>query len=169
MLDLEKIQSTITGEVTKAVNADRKAIIKLIKEFNANLIDAIQNLGDADEEDDAPAKEPKAKPAKEPKAAKGKAKDEDDAPAKAAKPAKAVKAKPAKEEDEDDGDYDFTQEDLDEVDDDEIAESDYADFDVKKLKAEIKKRKISVPSSWGETELAKVLILDDEDQEDDED
>lgn len=169
MLDLEKIQSTITAEVTKAVNADRKAIIKLVKEFNAQLIDAIQNMGDV-EDDEVVEKPAKAKPAKKAKddAAETKAKpakkakDED---AEDEKPVKAAKGKAAKEPE-----YDFTQADIDEVDDDEVDDSDYADWDGKKLKAEIKKRKISVPAEWDEDALAKVLILDDEEnEEDDED
>lgn len=142
-VDLDKIQGVIETEITKATTAERKRIVTLVKGFAKDLVDAIQSGEDA--EDEAPAA-----PAKKPAAKK--------APAK----------KPVEEEAEEETSgeaIDGSVYDIDEVEDDEVDESEYAGKKVGELRAICKERNITVPKGYKVGEIAKMLILDDEENE----
>ena len=153
-LDLEKIQSVVAAEASRAVAANNKRIIGLIKQFAKDLIDAI-NEGAETEEEEKPVRKPAVKKAEE----------------KPAKPAKEKPAKPAKEpepeddeEDEEEGEsvWDL----LDEVSDEEIEESEYNKLSEAKLKKELKERGIDdIPDDAEKADLVAALILIDEDEE----
>ena len=157
-LDLEKIQSVVASEASRAVTANNKRIIALVKQFAKDLIDAI-NEGAEVEEDAA------AKPAKAEKPAK-KAKEEKPAkPAKEDKPAKKAK-EPEPEEDEDEEEGDSVWDLIDEVSDEEIENSDYMKMSEAKLKKELKERGIDdIPDDAEKLDLVAALILIDEDEE----
>ena len=166
-LDLEKIQSVVASEASRAVTANNKRIIALVKQFAKDLIDAINEGAEVEEE--AVAKPATKKPAKAEKPAKP-AKAEK--PAKPAKPAKedkpAKKAKePEPEEDEDDEEEGDSVWDLiDEVSDEEIENSDYMKMSEAKLKKELKERGIDdIPDAAEKPDLVAALILIDEDEE----
>lgn len=163
-LDLEKIQSVVASEASRAVTANNKRIIALVKQFAKDLIDAI-NEGAEAEAEDAAAKPAAKKPAKEEKPAK-KAKEEKPAkPAKEEKPAKKAKEpEPELEDEEEEGDsvWDL----LDEVSDEEIEDSDYMKLSEAKLKKELKERGIDdIPDDAEKPDLVAALILLDEDEE----
>lgn len=163
-LDLEKIQSVVASEASRAVTANNKRIIALVKQFAKDLIDAI-NEGAEAEAEDAAAKPAAKKPAKEEKPAK-KAKEEKLAkPAKEEKPAKKAKEpEPELEDEEEEGDsvWDL----LDEVSDEEIEDSDYMKLSEAKLKKELKERGIDdIPDDAEKPDLVAALILLDEDEE----
>lgn len=168
-LDLEKIQSVVASEASRAVTANNKRIIALVKQFAKDLIDAI-NEG-AEVEEDAAAKPAAKKPAKEEKPAK-KAKEEKPAkPAKEEKPAKKAK-EPEPEEDEDEDEDDEEEEGdsvwdlIDEVTGEEIESSDYMKLSEAKLKKELKERGIDdIPDDAEKPDLVAALILIDEDEE----
>lgn len=166
-LDLEKIQSVVASEASRAVTANNKRIIALVKQFAKDLIDAI-NEG-AEVEEDAAAKPAAKKPAKEEKPAK-KAKEEKPAkPAKEEKPAKKAK-EPEPEEDEDEDDEeeegDSVWDLIDEVTGEEIESSDYMKLSEAKLKKELKERGIDdIPDDAEKPDLVAALILIDEDEE----
>ena len=158
-LDLEKIQSVVASEASRAVTANNKRIIALVKQFAKDLIDAI-NEGAEAEAEDAAAKPAAKKPAKEEKTAK-KAKEKK--PAKEEKPAKKAK-EPELEDEEEEGDsvWDL----LDEVSDEEIEDSDYMKLSEAKLKKELKERGIDdIPDDAEKPDLVAALILLDEDEE----
>ena len=162
-LDLEKIQSVVAAEASRAVAANNKRIIGLIKQFAKDLIDAI-NEGAEAEEEEKPVRKPAAKKAEEP------AKPAKEKPA---KPAKEKPAKPAKEpEPEDEEDEEDEEEGesvwdlLDEVSDEEIEESEYNKLSEAKLKKELKERGIDdIPDDAEKADLVAALILIDEDEE----
>jgi len=163
-LDLEKIQSVVASEASRAVTANNKRIIALVKQFAKDLIDAI-NEGAEAEAEDAAAKPAAKKPAKEEKPAK-KAKEEKPAkPTKEEKPAKKAKEpEPELEDEEEEGDsvWDL----LDEVSDEEIEDSDYMKLSEAKLKKELKERGIDdIPDDAEKPDLVAALILLDEDEE----
>lgn len=159
-VDLDKIQGVIETEISRATAAERKRMVRLVKDFAKDLIDAI-NSDDGDDGDDEVDDTPVA-PAKK-KAVKK----------------KAVKKKVINDDDGDDGDdgsdgggddgdddtpingadYDIT-----EVDDDEVDETDYAGKKVSELRAICKVRNITVPKGYKQTEIAKMLILIDEEE-----
>ena len=164
-LDLEKIQSVVASEASRAVTANNKRIIALVKQFAKDLIDAI-NEG-AEVEEDAAAKPAAKKPAKEEKPAK-KAKEEKPAkPAKEEKPAKKAKEpEPDEDEDEDEEEGDSVWDLIDEVADEEIESSDYMKLSEAKLKKELKERGIDdIPDDAEKPNLVAALILIDEDEE----
>lgn len=163
-LDLEKIQSVVASEASRAVTANNKRIIALVKQFAKDLIDAI-NEGAEAEAEDAAAKPAAKKPAKEEKPAK-KAKEEKPAkPAKEEKPAKKAK-EPEPEEDEDEEEGDSVWDLIDEVTDEEIESSDYMKLSEAKLKKELKERGIDdIPDDAEKPDLVAALILIDEDEE----
>ena len=164
-LDLEKIQSVVASEASRAVTANNKRIIALVKQFAKDLIDAI-NEG-TEVEEDAAAKPAAKKPAKEEKPAK-KAKEEKPAkPAKEDKPAKKAKEpEPEDEEDEDEEEGDSVWDLIDEVTDEEIENSDYMKLSEAKLKKELKERGIDdIPDDAEKADLIAALILIDEDEE----
>ena len=151
-LDLEKIQSVVASEASRAVTANNKRIIALVKQFAKDLIDAINEGAEVEEE--AVAKPATKKPAKEDKPAK---------PAKEEKPAKKAK-EPGPEEDEEEGDsvWDL----IDEVTDEEIESSDYMKMSEAKLKKKLKERGIDdIPDDAEKPDLVAALILIDEDEE----
>ena len=154
-LDLEKIQSVVASEASRAVTANNKRIIALVKQFAKDLIDAINEGAEVEEE--AVAKPAAKKPAKADKPAK---------PAKADKPAKKAK-EPEPEEDEDDEEEGDSVWDLiDEVSDEEIESSDYMKMSEAKLKKELKERGIDdIPDDAEKPGLVAALILIDEDEE----
>ena len=153
-LDLEKIQSVVAAEASRAVAANNKRIIGLIKQFAKDLIDAI-NEGAEAEEEEKPVRKPAAKKAEE----------------KPAKPAKEKPAKPAKEpepedEEEDEEEGESVWDLLDEVSDEEIEESEYNKLSEAKLKKELKERGIDdIPDDAEKADLVAALILIDEDEE----
>ena len=154
-LDLEKIQSVVASEASRAVTANNKRIIALVKQFAKDLIDAI-NEGAEAEAEDAAAKPAAKKPAKEEKPAK---------PAKEEKPAKKAK-EPEPEEDEDEEEGDSVWDLIDEVTDEEIESSDYMKLSEAKLKKELKERGIDdIPDDAEKPDLVAALILIDEDEE----
>ena len=157
-LDLEKIQSVVASEASRAVTANNKRIIALVKQFAKDLIDAINEGAEVEEE--AVAKPATKKPAKAEKPAKP-AK-----PAKEDKPAKKAK-EPEPEEDEDDEEEGDSVWDLiDEVSDEEIENSDYMKMSEAKLKKELKERGIDdIPDAAEKPDLVAALILIDEDEE----
>ena len=145
-LDLEKIQSVVASEASRAVTANNKRIIALVKQFAKDLIDAI-NEGAEAEAEDAAAKPAAKKPAKEEKPAK-----------------KAKEPEPELEDEEEEGDsvWDL----LDEVSDEEIEDSDYMKLSEAKLKKELKERGIDdIPDDAEKPDLVAALILLDEDEE----
>lgn len=163
-LDLEKIQSVVASEASRAVTANNKRIIALVKQFAKDLIDAINEGAEVEEE--AAAKPAAKKPAKEDKPAKKLAKEDKPAkPAKEDKPAKKAKEpEPEEEDDEEEGDsvWDL----LDEVTDEEIESSDYMKLSEAKLKKELKERGIDdIPDDAEKVDLIAALILIDEDEE----
>ena len=153
-LDLEKIQSVVATEASRAVAANNKRIIGLIKQFAKDLIDAI-NEGTEAEEEEKPVRKPAVKKAEE----------------KPAKPAKEKPAKPAKEpepedEEEDEEEGESVWDLLDEVSDEEIEESEYNKLSEAKLKKELKERGIDdIPGDAEKADLVAALILIDEDEE----
>ena len=164
-LDLEKIQSVVASEASRAVTANNKRIIALVKQFAKDLIDAI-NEGAEAEAEDAAAKPAAKKPAKEDKPAKKAKEDKPAKPAKEEKPAKKAK-EPEPEEDEDDEEEgDSVWDLLDEVTDEEIESSDYMKMSEAKLKKELKERGIDdIPDDAEKPDLVAALILIDEDEE----
>ena len=164
-LDLEKIQSVVASEASRAVTANNKRIIALVKQFAKDLIDAI-NEGAEAEAEDAAAKPAAKKPAKEEKPAKKAKEDKPAKPAKEEKPAKKAK-EPEPEEDEDDEEEgDSVWDLLDEVTDEEIESSDYMKMSEAKLKKELKERGIDdIPDDAEKPDLVAALILIDEDEE----
>ena len=162
-LDLEKIQSVVASEASRAVTANNKRIIALVKQFAKDLIDAI-NEGAEAEAEDAAAKPAAKKPAKEEKPAKKAKEDKPAKPAKEEKPAKKAKEPEPEEDDEEEGDsvWDL----LDEVTDEEIESSDYMKMSEAKLKKELKERGIDyIPDDAEKPDLVAALILIDEDEE----
>jgi ribosomal protein L12E/L44/L45/RPP1/RPP2 len=152
-LDLEKIQSVVASEASRAVTANNKRIIALVKQFAKDLIDAINEGAEVEEE--AAAKPAAKKPAKEDKPAK---------PAKEDKPAKKAKEPEPEEDDGEEGDsvWDL----LDEVSDAEIEDSEYMKLSEAKLKKELKERGIDdIPDDAEKVDLIAALILIDEDEE----
>lgn len=156
MVDLNKIQSTIEGEINKATTAERKRIVGLVKEFAKDLVDAIQNGDGGEDEDEAPAPAKKA-PAKKKPAAK--------------KPA-PKKEEPAEEEVEESSeespeaiDGEEYKNDIADVEDDEVEESEYGGKKIGELRAICKERNITIPKGFKQLDIAKLLILIDEDQE----
>ena len=153
-LDLEKIQSVVAAEASRAVAANNKRIIGLIKQFAKDLIDAI-NEGTEAEEEEKPVRKPAVKKAEE----------------KPAKPAKEKPAKPAKEpepedEEEDEEEGESVWDLLDEVSDEEIEESEYNKLSEDKLKKELKERGIDdIPDDAEKADLVAALILIDEDED----
>ena len=153
-LDLEKIQSVVAAEASRAVAANNKRIIGLIKQFAKDLIDAI-NEGTEAEEEEKPVRKPAVKKAEE----------------KPAKPAKEKPAKPAKEpepedEEEDEEEGESVWDLLDEVSDEEIEESEYNKLSEAKLKKELKERGIDdIPDDAEKADLVAALILIDEDED----
>ena len=156
-LDLEKIQSVVAAEASRAVTANNKRIIALVKQFAKDLIDAINEGAEVEEE--AAAKPAKPAKAKEEKPAK-KAKEEKPAkPAKEEKPAKKAKEpEPEEEDDEEEGEsvWDL----LDEVSDEEIEDSEYMKLSEAKLKKELKERGVDdIPDDAEKADLVAALIL----------
>ena len=148
-LDLEKIQSVVAAEASRAVAANNKRIIGLIKQFAKDLIDAINEGGEAEEEEKPakPAKEKPAKPAKE-------------------KPAKPAKEPEPEDDEEDEEEGESVWDLLDEVSDEEIEESEYNKLSEAKLKKELKERGIDdIPDDAEKADLVAALILIDEDEE----
>ena len=161
-LDLEKIQSVVASEASRAVTANNKRIIALIKQFAKDLIDAINEGAEVEEE--AVAKPAAKKPAKEDKPAKPAKEDKPAKPAKEEKPAKKAKEPEPEEDDEEEGDsvWDL----IDEVSDEEIENSDYMKLSEAKLKKELKERGIDdIPDDAEKPDLVAALILIDEDEE----
>lgn len=151
-VDLDKIQGVIETEISKATTAERKRIVGLVKDFAKDLVDAI-NSDDEPEEMPAPAKKPVAK--KTP-----------------AKKAPAKKEEPVEEEQEEaeetsgeaiDG-AEFV-DDIDDVEDNEVEESEYAGKKVAELRKICKERNIIVPKGLKGEDIAKLLILIDEEGE----
>ena len=163
-LDLEKIQSVVASEASRAVTANNKRIIALVKQFAKDLIDAINEGAEVEEE--AVAKPATKKPAKAEKPAKPAKEDKPAKPAKEEKPAKKAK-EPEPEEDEDDEEEGDSVWDLiDEVSDEEIESSDYMKLSEAKLKKELKERGIDdIPDDAEKPDLVAALILIDEDEE----
>ena len=161
-LDLEKIQSVVAAEASRAVAANNKRIIGLIKQFAKDLIDAI-NEGTEAEEEEKPVRKPAVKKAEEKPAKPAKEKP--------AKPAKEKPAKPAKEpepedEEEDEEEGESVWDLLDEVSDEEIEESEYNKLSEAKLKKELKERGIDdIPDDAEKADLVAALILIDEDED----
>lgn len=152
MVDLNKIQSTIEGEINKATTAERKRIVGLVKDFAKDLVDAIQSGEEGEDETPAPAKKPAAKKA----------------PAKKAAPKKEEPVEEESEESSDSGDAidgNEYKDDIDDVEDDEVEESDYAGKKISELRAICKERNITIPKGFKQDQIAKLLILVDEDQE----
>ena len=152
-MDLNKIQATIEAEIEKSTTTERKRIVGLIKDFSKDLIDAIVNG-----EDEAPAKPTAKKPAAK------------KTPAKKAAPKKEepVEEETEEETSEDTGeaiDGNEYKDDIDDVEDDEVEESEYADKKVGELRAICKERNITIPKGFKQLDIAKLLILVDEDQE----
>ena len=163
-LDLEKIQSVVASEASRAVTANNKRIIALVKQFAKDLIDAI-NEGAEAEAEDAAAKPAAKKPAKEEKPAKPAKEEKPAKPAKEEKPAKKAK-EPEPEEDEDEEEGDSVWDLIDEVTDEEIESSDYMKLSEAKLKKELKERGIDdIPDDAEKPDLVAALILIDEDEE----
>lgn len=152
MVDLNKIQATIETEINKATTAERKRIVGLVKEFAKDLVDAIQSGDDVEEQEAAPAKKTSAKKP-------------------AAKKAPAKKEEPVEEEEtsEDEApeaiDGNEYVDDIEDVEDDEVEESEYAGKKVGELRAICKERNITIPKGFKQADIAKLLILVDEDQE----
>lgn len=154
-VDLDKIQGVIETEISKATTAERKRIVALVQNFSKDLVDAIKNGDDGEDEAPAPvAKKPAAKKAP-------------------AKKAPAKKEEPVEEEQEEaeeetsgeaiDG-AEFV-DDIDDVEDSEVEESEYAGKKVGELRAICKERNIIVPKGLKGNDLAKLLILIDEEGE----
>ena len=161
-LDLEKIQSVVASEASRAVTANNKRIIALVKQFAKDLIDAINEGAEVEEE--AAAKPAAKKPAKEDKPAKPAKEDKPAKPAKEDKPAKKAKEPEPEEDDGEEGDsvWDL----LDEVSDAEIEDSEYMKLSEAKLKKELKERGIDdIPDDAEKVDLIAALILIDEDEE----
>lgn len=152
-MDLNKIQAAIEAEAEKSTTAERKRIAGLVKDFAKDLVDAILNGGD---EDEAPTKAPAKKPAAKKTPAK--------------KPV-AKKEEPVEEEEtsEDEApeaiDGAEYADDIEDVEDDEVEESEYAGKKVGELRAICKERNITIPKGFKQDQIAKLLILVDEDQE----
>lgn len=152
-MDLNKIQATIEAEIEKSTTTERKRIVGLIKDFSKDLIDAIVNG-----EDEAPAKPAAKKPAVK------------KAPAK--KPA-PKKEEPVEEETEEESSEESGEtidgaeyvDDIADVEDDEVEESEYAGKKVAELRAICKERSITIPKGLKGNDIAKLLILIDEDDE----
>ena len=162
-LDLEKIQSVVASEASRAVTANNKRIIALVKQFAKDLIDAINEGAEAEE--DAATKPAAKKPAKEEKPAKKAKEDKPAEPAKEEKPAKKAK-EPEPEEDEDEEEGDSVWDLIDEVTEEEIESSDYMKMSEAKLKKELKERGIDdIPDDAEKPDLVAALILIDEDEE----
>jgi hypothetical protein len=145
-VDLDKIQGVIETEISKATTAERKRIVGLVKDFAKDLVDAINS--DEPEEAPVPSKKPAAKKA----------------------PAKKTPAK--KEEQEENGASDGEAidgaefvDDIDDVEDSEVEESEYAGKKVGELRAICKERNIIVPKEVKGGDIAKLLILIDEEGE----
>lgn len=143
-VDLDKIQGVIETEISKATTAERKRIVGLVKDFAKDLVDAINS--DVEAEEEAPV-------AKKP----------------AAKKSPAKKEEPVEEEQEEaeetsgeaiDG-AEFV-DDIAEVEDDEVEESEYAGKKVAELRVICKDRNIIVPKGLKGNDIAKLLILIDE-------
>ena len=155
-MDLNKIQATIEAEIEKSTTTERKRIVGLIKDFSKDLIDAIVNG-----EEEAPAKPAAKKPAAK------------KAPAKKAAPKKEEPVEEEAEEAEEETSEDTGEaidgneykDDIDDVEDDEVEESEYADKKVGELRAICKERNITIPKGFKQLDIAKLLILVDEDQE----
>ena len=162
-LDLEKIQSVVASEASRAVTANNKRIIALVKQFAKDLIDAINEGAEVEEE--AVAKPATKKPAKAEKPAKPAKAEKPAKPAKEDKPAKKAK-EPEPEEDEDEEEGDSVWDLIDEVTDEEIESSDYMKLSEAKLKKELKERGIDdIPDDAEKPDLVAALILIDEDEE----
>lgn len=162
-LDLEKIQSVVASEASRAVTANNKRIIALVKQFAKDLIDAINEGAEVEEE--AVAKPAAKKPAKADKSVKPAKEDKPAKPAKEEKPAKKAK-EPEPEEDEDEEEGDSVWDLIDEVADEEIESSDYMKMSEAKLKKELKERGIDdIPDDAEKPNLVAALILIDEDEE----
>lgn len=163
-LDLEKIQSVVASEASRAVTANNKRIIALVKQFAKDLIDAINEGAEVEEE--AVAKPAAKKPAKEDKPAKKAKEDKPAKPAKEEKPAKKAKEPEPEEDDDDEEEGDSVWDLLDEVSDAEIEESEYNKLSEAKLKKELKERGIDdIPDDAEKPDLVAALILIDEDEE----
>lgn len=147
-VDLDKIQGVIETEISKATTTERKRIIGLVKDFTKDLVSAINTDDDDVVEEVVPTKKPAAKKpaAKKPATKKPEAAEEE-------------------QEEENDGPIDGSQYDIDEVEDDEVDESEYAGKKVAELRAICKERDITVPKGYKQLDIAKMLILDDEENE----
>lgn len=146
-VDLDKIQGVIETEISKATTAERKRIVGLVKDFAKDLVDAINS--DDEPEEAAPAKKPAAKKS-------------------AAKKTPAKKEESAEEEQEEDGgdaiDGNEFVDDIADVTDDEVEESEYAGKKVAELRTICKERNITVPKGLKGDDIAKLLILVDEEE-----
>jgi chemotaxis protein histidine kinase CheA len=148
-VDLDKIQGVIETEITKATTAERKRIVTLVKDFAKDLVDAIQSGEGTEEEAPAP-KKPAAKKAPAKKKAPAPKKEE----------SVVEEAEEASDEPIDGAVYDIA-----EVEDDEVEESEYNGKKIAELRAICKERNITVPKGYKVDDIAKMLILDDEENE----
>ena len=149
-VDLDKIQGVIETEISKATTAERKRIVGLVQTFAKDLVDAIKNGDDGEDEAPAPvAKKPAAKKA----------------PAKKEEPVEEEQEEESEESSGDTIDGNEFVDDIAEVGDDEVEESEYAGKKVAELRAICKERNITVPKGLKGNDLAKLLILIDEEGE----
>ena len=166
-VDLDKIQGVIETEISKATTAERKRIVGLVQTFAKDLVDAIKNGDDGEDEAPAPAaKKPAAKkaPAKKAPAKKEEPVEEEQEDLKA--PIKFYNLSEESEESSGDTiDGNEFVDDIAEVEDDEVEESEYAGKKVAELRAICKERNITVPKGLKGNDLAKLLILIDEEGE----
>lgn len=153
-VDLDKIQGVIETEISKATTAERKRIVGLVQNFSKDLVDAIKN-GD-DSEDKAPAPV-----AKKPAAKKAPAKK---APAKKEEPVEEEQEEAEETSGEAINGEDFV-DDIDDVEDSEVEESEYAGMKVAELRKICKERNITIPKGLKGGDIAKLLILIDEEGE----
>lgn len=165
MVDMDKIQSVLESEVEKALKSERKRVSDLVAEAFKTVAAAIK---DPESETPFEKDEVESKPKAKAKAVPPEVKE--------TKPAAKPKAKAKAEEPEDDDDEDDSSEDSDkgsesaydisDVEDEEAKESEYWEDSLKELKEECAERELEIPKGYKKLEIVKLLILDDEEQED---
>ncbi len=149
-MSVDKIQSIIEAELDKAVASERKRVIGLVKEAVASLLAAVKDGDGTPEVAPRAARRGRLAEVEEPA---------DDAVEDIVEEADGAPNTIATGDDK-------VPYDISEVDDEEVDESEYKSMKVGELREICKERGLPVPNGWKKPQLIKLLILDDEENED---